>query len=390
MVILSFPAPAAAWENSIDEIVLSESGGLSERTLLALDTFAEVLGVQPTIVQSGTIRMVEVRRGEESVQSFPPGFAVPMAFAAIDPATAGTLAGPAVVDSLTDGVVMSATTAGLRGAETGDVITVEAWDGSMHDWTIAAVVSDAAASWNELVFSREQMATMGIDRPAAAVMWGVNTMVVDLLAEAVLGDAPVRVRGPGSEQPPFIDGVLPVVAIKQRFGEFAFRPLGGDRIETDDDWYEANIVTVVHPLLGQFRCHRLVLPYIEGALAEIEAAGLISEIDPVDFQAAGGCYNARLARGGDLDRGFSLSRHSWGVAIDFNPSSNQFGAEPSLSEEFGDVFRRWGFAWGAGWRVPDPMHFEWHGEPEDAGRADCVSRLSATQATRTPWVVDCP
>jgi len=118
-----------------------------------------------------------------------------------------------------------------------------------------------------------------------------------------------------------------------------------------------------------------VLPYLEGALDELEATGLAEEIDSNDFQLAGGCYNPRLARGGDLDRGFALSRHSWGIAIDFNPSSNGFGAEPTLSAAFGQVIRDWGFAWGAGWRVPDAMHFEWHGEPADPARADCVARL---------------
>jgi len=225
---------------------------------------------------------------------------------------------------------------------------------------------------------------LGIDRPARAVMWGVNTTVVDLLARAVLGDAPIRVSGPGSEREPFVDWVLPMVQVKQRFGEFSFRQTSTDRIETDDVWYEANIVTVVLPRLGQFRCHRLVLPYIEAALEEIEAAGLADEIDANDFQMAGGCYNARLARGGDLDRGFALSRHSWGIAIDFNPSSNAFGSEPTLSEDFGDVMRAWGFAWGAGWRIPDAMHFEWHAEPSDALRADCVARLTHSEP---PWDV---
>ena len=135
---------------------------------------------------------------------------------------------------------------------------------------------------------------------------------------------------------------------------------------------------MVHPRLGEFRCHRAVLPAIEGALDELERLGLADEIDPMDFQAAGGCYNARLARGGDLDRGFALSRHSWGVAIDFNPSTNGFGVEPSLSEDFGQVFRDWGFAWGAGWRVPDPMHFEWHGDPDDPARSGCLGRLAST------------
>lgn len=381
-LLISAPEPASAWEHDLAEVRVSESGGLSPRTLAALDTMASVLGIEPTVMQSGTIRMQAVTRSGTVVQSFDPGFAVPMTFTAVDPVGAAPLLGTEISAALGDGVVMSVGTAELRGAEVGDKITLEAWDGSIHSLEVSAIVPDASMGWSELLFDTETATALGIERPSSALMWGVNTTVVDLLARAVLGDAPIRVSGPGSENKPFVDGVLPMVQIKQQFGEFSFRETGTDRIETDDVWYDANIVTVEIPLLGQFRCHRLVLPAIQGALGELEATGLAEEIDQVDFQLAGGCYNARLARGGDLDRGFALSRHSWGIAIDFNPSSNGFGSESSLSEEFGQVMRNWGFAWGAGWRVPDPMHFEWHGEPADASRADCVFYLARTGP---PW-----
>ena len=383
MILVSAPSPASAWENDLGEVTLSESGGLSERALAAVGTLGDVLGVQPTVMQSGTIRMLSVFRGQVPIQTFDEGFAVPMSFAAVDPLSARPLIGDALADALERGVVMSAGSADLRDTQPGDTVTLQAWDGSIHEFLIAEVLPDPALAWNELVFSEAQAAELGIDRPSRAVMWGVNTTVVDLLARNVLGDAPIRVSGPGSESPPFVDWVLPMVQVKQRFGEFSFRETNTDRIETDDDWYEANIVTVDHPLVGQFRCHRAVLPYVEGALAELAVTGLIDEIDPGDFQLAGGCYNARLARGGDLDRGFALSRHSWGIAIDFNPSTNGFGSEPGLSEAFGQVWREWGFAWGAGWRVPDPMHFEWHAEPQGDGRTTCLARLTLTRPVRT-------
>jgi hypothetical protein len=70
-----------------------------------------------------------------------------------------------------------------------------------------------------------------------------------------------------------------------------------------------------------------------------------------------------MMRGGD--KGYALSRHAWGVAIDFNPSTNPFGGEVTISEDIGEVFRRWGFSWGATWTVPDGMHFEWVRIPDD-------------------------
>ncbi|MEX2279527.1 MAG: M15 family metallopeptidase [Acidimicrobiia bacterium] len=373
---LLFALPASAWENDLAEVTISESGGLSDRTLAALDTMSVVLGVEPTVMQSGTIRMLAVSRGDATVQSFAPGFAVPMSFTAVDPVGSAPLLGLDISGALARGLVMSEATAALRGAQPGDEVTLEAWNGTIHTFPISAVVPDGAIGWTELLFGMDVATTLGIDRPSRAVMWGVNTTLVDLLTSAVLGDAPVRVSGPGSEREPFMDWVLPLVQVKQRFGEFSFAETNTDSIETDDVWFEANIVTVVLPRLGQFRCHRLVMPYIEGALAELEASGLADQVDSEDFQLAGGCYNARLARGGDLDRGFALSRHSWGIAIDFNPSTNGFGAETTLSEHFGNVLRDWGFAWGAGWRIPDGMHFEWHGEPVDRDRSDCAARLA--------------
>lgn len=376
MVVFA-PAPASAWENDLGEVTLSESGGLSGRTLSALATLAEVLGVQPTVMQSGTIRMTGVHRGGQVVQSFAPGFGVPMSFVAVEPVGAGPLLGQTMTEALAAGVVMSQRTADLRGAAAGDEIILVGWNGVEVRLRVAAVVADETIEWSELVFSDVTAATLGVERPARAVMWGVNTMVVDLLTRSVLPDAVIRVSGPGSQRPVFVDGVLPMVAVKERFGEFSYRETGTDRIETDNAWYEANIVTVDLPRIGSFRCNTKVVPYIMGALAELEVRGLANEIDSRDFQAAGGCYNARLARGGDLNRGFALSRHSWGIAIDFNPSTNQFGAPTTLSEEFGQVWRNWGFAWGAGWRVSDPMHFEWHGPTADLSGSGCMPQIVA-------------
>lgn len=59
-----------------------------------------------------------------------------------------------------------------------------------------------------------------------------------------------------------------------------------------------------------------------------------------------------------------LSRHSWGIAVDFDPQIN--GAMVPVSEtklgqcpEFVDVFEQAGWTWGGRWSTyPDAMHFE--------------------------------
>ena len=59
----------------------------------------------------------------------------------------------------------------------------------------------------------------------------------------------------------------------------------------------------------------------------------------------------------------SLSTHSYGLALDINPSSNKWGEKPSLSAEFVNAFVSQGWTWGGYFRKPDGMHFSlaWEG-----------------------------
>jgi hypothetical protein len=66
------------------------------------------------------------------------------------------------------------------------------------------------------------------------------------------------------------------------------------------------------------------------------------------------------------DTARSLSLHSWGIAIDFDPPINHMGGEdghgnPSKLRStplFVDVFRRAGWTWGGDWKMRDDMHFQ--------------------------------
>jgi hypothetical protein len=185
-----------------------------------------------------------------------------------------------------------------------------------------------------------------------------------------------------------LDPVLPVAVVKRRFGEFSVRPSAGDAVLVDPAWRDEWIVSVDFPLVGVTRCHRMVIPYVRGALAEVEALGLASHLDGDDFQLAGGCWNARFNRGGDP--GFSLSRHSWGTAIDFNPSTNRYGDEPTIPLEVVEVFRRWGFSWGGTWTVPDGMHFEWVRLPSEysVGCSSLVMNEVSQETAEAGWSIE--
>jgi hypothetical protein len=147
------------------------------------------------------------------------------------------------------------------------------------------------------------------------------------------------------------DAVLTQAQVKERFGEFSYRRVGGGRIEQDPSWLAANLVTAEVPILGQVRCHRAILAQLEGALADLERDHLTHAVDPDGYA---GCHAPRLTR--RLD---SVSRHAWGVAFDLNVHDNPVGHDSAQDPRMVEVFERWGFTWGGPWLVPDPAHFEY-------------------------------
>jgi hypothetical protein len=100
-------------------------------------------------------------------------------------------------------------------------------------------------------------------------------------------------------------------------------------------------------------CHRALLPQLRGALRELIARGLGHTVDRAQYA---GCYTPRFI---DRDPEGRLSHHSWGIALDLNAGENTFGGDSRQNEELVEVMTSWGFTWGGGWLVPDPMHFEW-------------------------------
>lgn len=349
--------PAAAEQPVAVAVTVTETGGLSPETRAAIQATADLLGVETAIHHTGTIRLLGVSRDGVDIQRPPSGFGYPLATSALDLVRARPLIEPGLAAVLRRGeAVMSEFSAALRGAETGDMIELEGWDGEVAEYRIGGILPDEQTGWFELVLSVEKAAELSLDRPAIGVAWGGDPDRIQATLRRFVGAGPISVRLP-DEPRPETDLPLATVLVKQRFGEFAYRPAGGDKIQIDQTWLDANIVEVELPVLGQFKCHRKVVPYLRAAVAELIVTGAIEEIDPNDFQLAGGCFNSRMIRGGD--KGFAISRHAWGIAIDFNPSTNPYGGPVALDNRVGETFRRWGFAWGATWPYPDGMHFEW-------------------------------
>ena len=97
------------------------------------------------------------------------------------------------------------------------------------------------------------------------------------------------------------------------------------------------------------------------ALQELSDAGLASLIHVADTRRYGGCFSARVTRSLAGSAGHNLSRHTWGAAIDLNPSDNPYGGAPHMDQRVIDAFVRHGFVWGGTFLIPDPMHFEYVG-----------------------------
>jgi hypothetical protein len=146
--------------------------------------------------------------------------------------------------------------------------------------------------------------------------------------------------------------VLTGTSAAEAVGSFSYTPLADGRVVPDSRWVAANIRTEQVPILGEVTCHRVMLPQLRSALAEVVQRGLADKIHRDEFA---GCYYPRfIAR--DPAKGLSL--HSWGIAVDLNVPGNQRGTVGEMDRQVVAIFKKWGFAWGGDWSYTDPMHFE--------------------------------
>ena len=112
--------------------------------------------------------------------------------------------------------------------------------------------------------------------------------------------------------------------------------------------------------VNKMQCHKLVANNFKGVFNDILAEYGIAKIQELGIDLFGGCYNFRQMRGGD-----EWSRHSWGIAIDLDPSRNQLKwkknkaqfAKPEYKKMI-DAFYRNGFKGLGPEKDYDWMHFE--------------------------------
>jgi hypothetical protein len=294
----------------------------------------------------------------------PPGLAVPVEVAAVDVARYRAFLPPSDRSALAGlaggGALLGRTGAELRRVGPGGTLT---FGGTTLQ--VRGIIEDELIGAHEVLVSRATGRSLGIGRPRYLLV-APRTSVPRRRVEAGLhsllpAGARLRVRAPG-ETPVFRhgDAVLPPLALKEVFGEFAAAPVAGGFLRVERRWVSESIRTVRVPRLGTVTCHRRVIPMLRGALQELADRGLAGLIDPAQY---GGCYSPRF-----LNRtpAAGISHHAWGVAVDLNVAQNPYGAEPRMDRRVVEVFERWGFTWGGRWLVPDAMHFEFMRFPAKA------------------------
>jgi len=285
----------------------------------------------------------------------PAGLAVPVEVAAVDVAEYRAFLPPADRSALAGledgGALLGRTGAELRRIGPGGTLTF-----GTVTLRVRGILEDELIGAHEVLVSRSTGTRLGIVRPRYLLV-APRTSVPRRRVEAGLRAAlppgtRLRVRAPG-ETPVFRhgDAVLPSLALKEAFGEFAAEPTGGF-LRIEERWEAQNIRTARVPRLGTVRCHRRILPMLRGALRELANRGLAGLIDPGQY---GGCYSPRFL---NRNPAAGISHHAWGVALDLNVAQNPYGAEPRMDRRVVEVFERWGFTWGGRWLVPDAMHFE--------------------------------
>jgi len=372
----SLDSPAAVSERATrveqpdgETAVVFDVGDVDRFVVEAAGRVATRIGGAATVGRSGSLGMRRITRRGTAVHAPPPGYLIPMVYTSLPRGAIGRIMGSDVSAVLSrDAVVMNEVTAELTEAQVGDVIVMQAANGSAVPLTIAGIRPYDQIGWGELVFDYDVATRLGATADTRAVIHGFD--------DRAAFDAAVRTEGLAGRKdtkvirswsPPNPDSTLSTARTKVALGEPWYRFDSDGSVVMHPTWKATNLtdgrVLLSDTIRIRAQCHVRVVDDLRAALAEVAAAGLAGAVDVANANAFGGCYVPRFSRvSGQI--GF-LSRHTYGMALDMNTTSNCAGCRPQMNCDVVRIFRKHGFAWGGNFRRPDGMHFEWVGERLD-------------------------
>lgn len=140
--------------------------------------------------------------------------------------------------------------------------------------------------------------------------------------------------------------------IRRVYGDPKETPATGGRLHVDQGWEDKNIRTYTLHTGQKVRLHKGIGPEF---VVLFQVACKVSGYTPKSVQTF-------VPRSMMWNPENPPSRHTWGIAIDFDPTLNGFGRKSGTMLHkhpmFASIFRAAGWRLGIDWSTPDPMHIE--------------------------------
>ena len=320
-----------------------------------------------------TLGLVRVQRIDSTtlkktvVQKVLKGYQVPMSTTVQDIEVVRNLMSLQAAEALqANTIVMGRSSAIIRGARIGDIVTLLDIRDKQHEFVIGNIAEDNLVGEADLLLSPRQADMLGAKMITRYTIIGFTnvTALENAIRTAGFRDGNAfHIRKTWDAPNP--DATRGLAATKRMVGEFAYKVSESGKVLLEGGWPQKFISprTVFDDIGIKAACNVNVRVAIQGALSEVRRQGLSRYVDVGNTNAYGGCFYPRYNRlAGKL--GY-LSRHSWGMALDMNTSVNGQGVVPRMDCRIVRIFRHWGFAWGGNFTPSDGMHFEYVGERRD-------------------------
>lgn len=345
--------PGARGDGSV--LLVWTAGGLPSGFAGDVAAIDEVTAL--TLVHGDLLALQSTRNADGAVvTTTADGWGIPFDAFAVDPASYAPFQPPAAAETvraLQPGeAILTESSSRFRNIGVGGTLTFPG--GSV---TVSGIVDDESGGGAEAIVHRADAGRLGISGERFLLLTDSDRdRVMQRIRDVTPSDKPLSLRN--SAQARWLrhgDRVEPQVMVKRVFGEFQFRDRSGRDIQIEQAWVDANIRTESVPILGRITCHRVIIPHVRDAMAELESSGKAHTVDPSKYA---GCYNPRRIAAGQ-----GLSRHTWGLALDLNIGSNPRGTYDSQDPALVQALTSRGFSWGGTWEFPDPGHYEFTARP---------------------------